>query len=433
MNKFRWILFVAARYYRTKKRERGISASLFSTLGIGVGVMAMITILGVMNGFQIGFIDDILEIDSYHLRLNSSSMRIDNGLIKKIKAVENVKSVLPFVDIQTLIKGKYSDFTACRIRAVPPEASTMDPDLVKYLKVYSGSFDLSESNSIVIGSEMAARLGADVGDTVDLLSMNGGSLRKLSPVKKQFTVKGIFKSGYYEYDSSMGFVGLSALSSIASGKEKVVYGVKLFRRYRDADTAGLIGRYLDPGENVVSWRDYNRSFFGALRMEKISMILIVGLIFLVVGVNIKHSLERSVYKRRQDIALLRSLGASPGSVKTVFVAEGVLIGVTGGLAGVAAGLLIAVNINGIFMLLARITEKADSFLNLVLSPFLSGSLADFVFLSPDYFYLQHVPVKIIYHEVVFVFMFAVVSSIMAAYTASSKISKFSPAEILRYE
>ncbi len=433
MNKVKWIFFDALRYFKTGKRNRSLSTAFFSTAGISVGVLAMITIISIMNGFQIGFIDDILEINSYHLRINSTAAEADPLLADRIRRTENVKSVIPFLDLQTLIKGKYSGFNACKIRCVPENAGDLDPDLVEYLNITRGDFSFSEKNSIVLGSELAALLGVERGDTVSLVSMTGKSFQSLTPVDTPFMVSGIFKSGYYEYDSSMGFISLDSAASLASGKEKIVYGIKLKNRYRDNETIRKLYSVKDVPGKIVSWREYNRSFFGALRMEKISMMLIVGLIFLVVGVNIKHSLDRSVYKRRQDIALLRSLGASPGAVKTIFVTEGVMIGFAGGLIGVISGLLVSVNINGIFQITAGAVSELSLFISRILSPFVKILPGGFNVISPSYFYINQVPVKIIFHEVLFVFLFGLAASIYAAYTASGKISDFNPSEILHYE
>lgn len=427
-NKLEWIYFVALRYYRAGRKNRSISTAFFSTAGIAIGVLAMITIMGIMNGFQIGFIDDILEINSYHIRINGKSSEIDKTLMDDLKDINGIKSVLPFMDLQTLVKGRYSEFKACRIRSVPVNTPDLDPDLISYLHIQEGSFDLSEENSIILGSELAINLGVGVQDRVSLVSMSGNSFRSLSPVDSQFIVAGIFKSGYYEYDSSMGFVSMKSSMQLSTGKEPLVYGIKLNDRYKDREIISML-----PGNEAVSWREYNRSFFGALRMEKISMMLIVGLIFVVVGVNIKHSLERSVYKRKQDIALLRSLGASPAAIKTIFVAEGVMIGVAGGTIGVLTGLLVSVNINGIFGFFGFVTEYLSEILSRILSPFINMLPVGFDIFSPSYFYLNKVPVKIIFHEVLYIYIFALSASIFAAYTASKKISDFNPSEILHYE
>ncbi len=433
VNNFKWILFISIRYFRTRKNTGKLSSALISATGIAVGVMAMIVILGVMNGFQLGFINDILEINSFHIRLYSTSPRDNKQLREEISRTRGVKSVLPFIDLQTLGKGDLSDFRPCTLRAVPVDAPALDPDLIRYLGMIHGHFDVSGKNSIVIGSEYASMLGVRVGDTLSLISMAGSSFRTLAPVQEQFLITGIFKSGYYEYDSSMGFVSFSSAAAVSSGKEPVVYGIKLKNRYGDRQVVTALKREQPSTDKIISWRDYNRAFFGALRMEKISMILLVGLIFFVVGVNIKHSLERSVHSRREDIGVLRSLGAVPGSIKTIFLFEGILTGFSGGIAGVLLGLAVTVNVNAFFSFLAQVTGFFLSFVKKFFYPFSPQDGTSYQIFSPVYFYIQKVPVKILFHEVFFIFLFALFSSSMAAWIAASKISEFNPAEILRYE
>lgn len=432
MNDFKWILYVSLRYFKTKRKNKNLSTGFFSVAGIAVGVIAMISVLGVMNGFQLGFINKILEINSFHIRAYGKTPVIDTSFVTKVRKNKHIKSILPFKDFQTLGRG-ISDFRACKIRAVPVSAPKLDPDLITNLGITEGSFDISRPRSIVLGSVYALSIGVHVGDTLTLISMSGNSFRTLAPVQKTFIVTGIFKSGYYEYDSSLGFISLKSSLEISSGNEPIIYGIKLNNRYGDKQVLSEVQSFTDSLNRLVSWRTYNRSFFGALRIEKIAMILLIGLIFFVVAVNIKNSLERSVYKRKDDIAILRSLGASPGKVKTIFIFEGVLIGFSGGAIGVILGLAVAVNVNELFAVFSLISSFIISILDALFSPFLSSSGYSGRLFSPAYFYIQKVPVIILFHEVLYIFFFAFLSSILAAWSASKKITEFNPTEILRYE
>lgn len=432
MNDFKWILYVSLRYFKTKRKNKNLSTGFFSVAGIAVGVIAMISVLGVMNGFQLGFINKILEINSFHIRAYGKTPVIDTSFVTKVRKNKHIKSILPFKDFQTLGRG-ISDFRACKIRAVPVSAPKLDPDLITNLGITEGSFDISRPRSIVLGSVYALSIGVHVGDTLTLISMSGNSFRTLAPVQKTFIVTGIFKSGYYEYDSSLGFISLKSSLEISSGNEPIIYGIKLNNRYGDKQVLSEVQYFTDSLNRLVSWRTYNRSFFGALRIEKIAMILLIGLIFFVVAVNIKNSLERSVYKRKDDIAILRSLGASPGKVKTIFIFEGVLIGFSGGAIGVILGLAVAINVNELFAVFSLISSFIISILDAFFTPFLSSSGYSGRLFSPAYFYIQKVPVIILFHEVLYIFFFAFLSSILAAWSASKKITEFNPTEILRYE
>jgi lipoprotein-releasing system permease protein len=180
----------------------------------------------------------------------------------------------------------------------------------------------------------------------------------------------------------------------------------------------------------VSWRAFNRSIFGALRLEKTLMMLLVGLIFVVVGGNIYQSLRRSVVERTEEIAVLKALGAPPASIRTVFTLEGLLIGVLGGVIGVTLGLLVSENVNGVFALAEWTVNAVTGALQL-----LGGAIGEgrFTIFSPAYFYITEVPTRAVLWETVGIFLFAMVSATAAAYFASFRVARIKPAEVLRNE
>jgi lipoprotein-releasing system permease protein len=189
-------------------------------------------------------------------------------------------------------------------------------------------------------------------------------------------------------------------------------------------------------ETLRSWRDYNRAFFGALRTEKLLMFILVGLIFIVVGLNIFQAQRRSVLERREEIGLLRALGGSGRAVRLIFVWDGFIIGFAGASLGMAAGILIAGNINAFFSLLEG---AINFFINLLngLAVFFDrgGSIVDenFAVFSPAVFYIKEVPARIIPHEAILIFLFGLFSALLAAWFASGRVSRTNPAEVLRYE
>ena len=210
---------------------------------------------------------------------------------------------------------------------------------------------VAEVATAVIGIELAKRIGVDVGDYIELTSISGDESLGLKPIKRKFIVSGLFKSGYYDFDLSWIFVSLETAGDFFwKGKDyPVTYGIKLHNRFKDAESIARIKNIIR-GKNIepVSWREYNRSFFDALLMEKIMMMLLLSLIFVVVGFNIYHSLRRMVYEKIEDLAILKAIGAAPLKLQYIFILEGSLIGFFGILGGVGLGLLISVNINEIF-------------------------------------------------------------------------------------
>lgn len=427
-----WVLFVARRYFRSKRKNRGLAPSVLSVAGIAVGVMTLIVVLGVMNGFQLGFIEDILSISSYHLRVTLPGSELTSAELARMRELHGVKAVVPFMDIQTLITGRLSDFHAAVVRGVPPNVARLDTGLASHLNPISGSLYLGGDHSIVLGYELAQSLGVRVGDSVSIVSLAGNSFGGLSPENVQFTVSGIFKSGYYQFDQTLCFVNLHAARTLGSSTEDLVYGVKLDNRFQDRQTANEIARaFPSLALHIESWRTFNSAFFGALRMEKLVMSILLALIFLVVGVNIYHFLQRAVYERREEIGILRSLGASPASMQSVFIFDGLYIGVLGASVGLILGLLVADNINALFSFVELVTNIVLTFVNALVVPFIgSGGLPAF---SAASFYLDQVPTRVLFHEVLLIYLFGIATSSAAAYFASRRAAEIKPQEVLRYE
>ncbi len=430
-----WILFVAGRYFRTKRKVGRISPQSLQVAGITVGVMTLVTVLGVMNGLQLGFIEDILEISSYHLRIDTGADRVDESMLEDLRSMKGVRAALPFIDIQTMGKGMFEDFESILIRCVPEDTPNYDRGLVDQLGIYRGSFDLGEG-SIVIGYEYALEGGIHIGDTLSLVSLASGGAELLSPDTVEFTVTGLFRSGYYDFDRSLAFISLSDYSLLAApgGDSGLTLGIKLEDRFKDLKALEAIVRTLGvPGSSIISWREYNRSFFGALKTEKIAMMFLLGLIFLVVGVNIFHSQRRAVYERQEEIGILKSLGAGPGDIRLVFLSDGFLIGLKGAVIGLVLGLLLTQNINVLFSVMESVGNACLRLCTRLFNSAADSGPADMDFFSTAYFYLLDVPVRLIFKEVCSVFGFAVVSSSLAAFFASARVSRIYPQQVLRYE
>jgi lipoprotein-releasing system permease protein len=433
-------LFIAGRYFRTRRREAGNASSMLSAVGIAVGVMTLTVVLAVMNGFQLGFIESIVEISSYHLQVLPGS-EVGAGLpeatVQDMRRVPSVTAVVPFVERQGLVEGVFQRPRACVIRAVPPDLLTEDPAQARHLLIEEGAFDLSDPRSIVIGSELASALGARPGDDVSLTSYTVGPSGRPAPGRVVLRVTGIYRSGYYDFDAGLVFVSLSGADAAwGQGRELPrTLGVKIADRFADGRPLRAVrGIVAGTGAEVESWRTYNRSFFDALFVEKLMMMLLVGLIFLVVGFNVFHSLRRRVLARREEIAVLKAIGIPPARIQAVFVIEGLLIGVTGGAAGLAAGLALSVNIDRVFTLVEAAVNGVLGFVRGFLLPFVAeGGAAGFSIFSPSYFYLSSVPSRVLPREAFLVACFAVLACAAAAWAASRAVSRFRPAEVLRYE
>lgn len=436
MGSFQWIGFVAARYISKKRKEKSNSSMILSALGIFIGVLALTVILAVMNGFQLGFIESILEISSFHIRLESFPVGETNRLMGAA-AIPGITVILPFLELTGIIRGNWGGQQVAAVRGLPPDALERDAGMARKIELVRGSFDITGSDSILLGIELARRLDVDVGDELSLLSVSGIFPEDASPEDSVFTVEGIFRTEFYEYDLGWAFINLDKAVALA-GKDTLSLGIKLKNRWQDQRISGRLRELpeiKDAGYTIKSWRDYNRAFFGALRTEKLLMFVLVGLIFIVVGLNIFQAQRKAVLERREEIGLLRAVGGSDRAVRLIFVWDGFFIGLTGAGLGTLLGLLLAGNIGVFFTVLETVVNGVIRLFNGIASLFGSGIPGDegFAFFSPKIFYIKEIPSRIIPQEVLLIFLFGFLSAVLAAWFASRKISLTRPAEVLRYE
>ena len=424
-----WVLFVASRYI-FKGRS---SSPVLAILGIAVGVLALIVIIAVMNGFQLGFIESILEVSSYHLRVES----FDQNKIDEIQAVmlgiPGVKAAVPFKEYQAIARGRRSSQQAVLIRGLGENTLEIDKAMEGRLDFEEGSFDISTKKNALLGSELAHRLGLSVGDEITLFSLTGILSQEDGSSFNGF-VTGIFRTGYYEYDCSWAFLNIEN-DSFLQNECDLKLGIKLANRFMDKAALEQARKKLSSYEGIKlsSWRDYNRSFFGALRTEKLFMFILVGLIFIVVGLNIFQAQRRAVLQRREEIGLLRAVGGTQTEVRFVFVFDGAIIGLTGAFIGLIIGLAVALNISDFFSLVENIINWFIDIINILAGRLGIGMTGNFAVFSPAVFYIKEIPSRILPHEVVLIFMFGLLSALAAAWFASRKASKIQPAEVLRYE
>jgi lipoprotein-releasing system permease protein len=423
-------------------------------LGIAVGVLALTVIISVMNGFQLGFIESILEISSYYLRIEGAPPgKAGEDLARRTAEVPGVTAVIPFREVQALLRSEVGQQAAV-IRGLSPQVLAADPALGKRLEFEAGSFDLAERGSILIGAELARRLHAGLGDEITLISISsagglgGGPGVALDPagedppadpehdpqsLNSPFVIKGIFRSGFYEYDLGWGFMNFEEAGDLEG--DAYTLGIKLADRWQDRRILSIIEGLIADGATVHSWREYNRAFFGALRTEKLFMFVLVGLIFVVVGLNIYQAQRRMVLERREEIGLLRAIGAGDRAVRLVFVWDGFIIGLAGAGSGIILGVLISLNVSLFFSLLESMVNGVLHLVNLAaLAIFGSPAAGEgFAIFSPAVFYIKEIEGRVIPREAVLIFLFGLFSALGAAWFASGRVSRIRPAEVLRYE
>ena len=421
---FAWILFVLRRFNPADTKGRSAITGILSVLGIAFGVPVLIVILAVMNGFQRSFIDTILQVSSAHVQLYGSE-----AALEKARAAGGFQSFYIFSETQTIMQGTYGRQQPAILRAVPDTILSDDRGFADAITMMEGNFDLSAPYSVVLGYELARMLSVSEGERISLLALSGNADTDIFPENAECTVIGLMKTGYYAIDAGFAFISTETGELLCGKQQELSAAVKL----KNAETDGIyIARIAAaaPEVKAESWRTYNQAFFGALRIEKNTMFMLVFLIFVVVTVNIYNGMRRSIYERREEISVLASLGAKKEHIQALFIANGFTIGLLGACIGLLLGLLLSADINRVFLLAEYLVNAVIEASNILLEHTLFTGFSIF---SPQYFYIDSVPVRIFFGEVFLVFLFGVFSASFAAFIAARKILTLKPAEVLRYE
>jgi lipoprotein-releasing system permease protein len=409
-------LLVGLRYTRAKRRNHFISfISLTSMIGIALGVMVLITVLSVMNGFGEELRARILGVVS-HVTVSGTQGRLtDWQRVSELAArVPGYVASAPFVQGQGMVThGRAA--SGVIVRGILPDQEPKVADIGD--KLVEGRLDELKAGEfgIVLGRELAWKLGAQVGSTVTLVTPEGQfTPAGLLPRLKRFTVVGIFEIGMYEFDSGLVLLHLedAALLYQMSGQ---VSGVRIKlddiyqapRRALDLDVA------LGDGYRVRDWTREHANFFRALKMEKTVMAVIMLFIVAVAAFNIVSTLVMMVTDKRAEIAILRTLGASPRSIMAIFMVQGSVIGVVGTLLGVALGVLLSLNVETIV-------------------PFLE-QVFGIRFLAADVYYISELPSRLEWRDVASITVASLVMSFFATLYPAWRAAHTQPAEALRYE
>jgi lipoprotein-releasing system permease protein len=409
-------LFIGLRYTRARQRSRFISfISMVSVIGIALGITVLITVLSVMNGFQREVRTRILGVAS-HIQISGPDNVLADWKSVAEKSAQNseVLAAAPYVSAQGLLSSGNA-VRGAYIRGILPDAEEKVADLAQHMK--SGTLAALKPGefSVVLGIELARALGAAVGDKVVLIAPQGQvTPAGILPRLRQFTVVGIFAVDHYEYDSGLALLHMEDAQKLYRLGD-AVSGVRLKLRdlFRSGAVSQELSRVLGPDAYISDWTRLNANFFRAVDIEKRMMFLIVFLIIAVAAFNIVSSLFMAVKDKQSDIAILRTLGASPASVMKIFLVQGTLIGLLGTLAGVVGGVALAANVD-------------------VVVPFLE-SLLGFKFLSKDVYQISDLPSEVRAADVLVTALFSFVVSMLATIYPSWRASKINPAEALRYE
>ncbi|MBW7834050.1 MAG: lipoprotein-releasing ABC transporter permease subunit [Simplicispira suum] len=400
---------------RATRRNGFISfISGVSMLGIALGVAALIIVLSVMNGFQKEVRDRMLSVVS-HIEIfapGGAAMADPQLTMQEARRNPQVVGAAPYVSAQALL-ARGEDMKGALVRGIDPAHEAEVTDLASanaaaVAQLAPGAF------KVVLGVELAHTLGVEVGDLVTLIAPSGQvTPAGVVPRLKQMTVAGTFNSGHYEYDSALVLLHIEDAERIFRLEGPTGVRLRLSDLHQARDVAQQLAATLSGNLLIRDWTQQNRTWFSAVQLEKRMMFIILTLIVAVAAFNLVSTLVMTVQDKRADIAILRTLGASPRSIMGIFVVQGAMVGVIGTFAGLALGLAIAYNIDVIVPAIEHLLHAS--------------------FLPKDIYLISKMPSEPQQSDILPIALISLVLAFVATLYPSWRASRVNPAEALRYE
>ncbi len=412
-------LRIGLRYTRAGRRARRRNGfisfiSAISMTGIALGVAALIIVLSVMNGFQKEVRDKMLSVLS-HIEVASMSGALTNWqqVADLARTNREVIAAAPFINAQAMF-AREDMVRGALVRGIDPALEPAVSDITKRLPAGKLTDLANGSFGVVLGYELARSLGVMVGEKVTLIAPQGNvTPAGIVPRLRQFTVVGLFESGHFEYDSSLALIHLGDAQRLFRVDGPTGVRLRVQDMQRAPQVAAELASVLPQGLLVRDWSRQNRTWFAAVQTEKRMMFIILTLIVAVAAFNLVSTLVMTVTEKQSDIAILRTLGASPASVMLVFIVQGALIGVIGTLIGVGLGLLVANNLDVIVPAIEAVVGVQ--------------------FLPKDIYFISSLPSDPRAADIVPITLISLVLALIATLYPSWRASRTRPAEALRYD
>lgn len=419
----RWERAVAVRYLRARRKESGVAlTSIICFIAVMIAVCIQICVMSVMNGFRSDLLDRMLGFNGHAYVMGDGLIGANtDAIVKRLLTVPEVKRAIPMIEAQAMVMGP-AQISGAAVRGVSPDDLRridilMGKDGKNIVRGSIRDFGQGEygGDIVLMGDRMAASLGVGPGDVITMVSPGGASTAFGQGVsQKDYIVGGTFSVGMTEFDQLFIYMPLEQ-AQLFFGREGRVDKIEIMLKNAD-DVSKLtpaLRRAAGVGVSIMDWTQLNRAFFGALKVERIMVRLIVMFVVIMAALNIISCVVMMVKSKGRDIGILRTVGASQGSILRIFMMIGVILGLAGALSGLALGVLICANLGGIQHLVESATGTQ-------------------VF-SADVYFLSHIPVRIEWGEVAIATIWAFVLSILATLWPAWRASRLDPVEALRYE
>ena len=405
---------IGLRYVRARRRNHFISfISMSSMIGVALGVMALITVISVMNGFEKELKDRILGMASHAVIEELNGLNNWEAVIQDVKNHPEIVGAAPYFHAEGMItKDKIVNGTIIR-GVLPDEEENVSVVAEKMIEGDLSNLKASEFN-IILGSELARKLNLQIGDKVTLVAPQANvTPAGIVPRLKRFTLTGIFEVGMYEFDSGLVLIHMDDALRLFRKSNPTGIRIKTSNILKAPGISREVASQLSNNYWVIDWTQRHSNFFRALKTEKTVMFVILSLIVAVAAFNIISTLVMAVSDKQSDIAVLRTLGASPQSILKIFMIQGTIIGVIGIFLGILGGVWLASNIETIVPVLE--------------------SMFGYKFLSPDVYYISDLPSDMHWNDVLYIGVISFILCLLATIYPAIRAAKILPAEALRYE
>ena len=415
--RYEW--FIGLRYLKAKRKQTFISIiTVISIVGVWLGVMTMIVVLSVMSGFEKTIKEKILGTQAHLIVTKAGQEGIDHyeAVVQDVEQVKGVVAATPFILSQVMLSSESSVFGVV-LNGIDPDRVGKVIELARNMKAGRLQDLKSEGDSpgIILGVELAKRLGVWLNDAIQVISPLGTMTPMgMMPKMKRFRVMGIFYSGMYEFDNTLAYVSIPSAQKFFNMDSRVTgIEIKTDDVYKVKKIGIEIRQKLGFSFWTRDWMEMNRNLFSALKLERIMMFILLVLIVLVAAFNIISTLIMVVMEKYKDIAILKSMGAASGGILKIFVIEGLVVGVVGTILGTISGLVIALNLSEVQGLLE--------------------TLLGFKIMASDVYYIDKLPSQVNPLDIGLIVVTAVLISLLATLYPSWRASRLDPAEALRYE